>query len=342
MASGGGKVGILWRGDRAASTSTHTFNVRLQPLFEALAAEHVAAEPVVFAEDAVETVREQLLALTGVLVWVDPIMSAVDRTRLDHLLRDVASSGVWVSAHPDVILKMGTKDVLYDTRHVGWGGDTHVYATRDQFRAEFPPRLASSGPRVLKQHRGNGGIGVWKVTLAPGTRDVLVQDAHPRDTTVEEITLADFMVRCDQYFADGRLIDQPFQSRIAEGMIRCYLVQDRVAGFSTQSPDPAAVAAGAMTIFGLPAKKTMYAASEARFAPLKQSMEAEWLPAMQRALGVEDELLPMLWDADFLYGPRTAAGGDTYVLCEVNVSSVFPYPEQVNAVLARAVAERLV
>ena len=38
--------------------------------------------------------------------------------------------------------------------------------------------------------------------------------------------------------------------------------------------------------------------------------------------------LPVLWDADFLYGPRTASGDDTYVLCEINVSSVIPFPDR--------------
>jgi hypothetical protein len=40
------------------------------------------------------------------------------------MLRDLAARGVWVSAHPDVILKMGVEDVLYRTRHLGWGTDT--------------------------------------------------------------------------------------------------------------------------------------------------------------------------------------------------------------------------
>ena len=47
------------------------------------------------------------------MVWVDPIVNGRDRTVLDGLLRDVADRGVFVSAHPDVILKMGTKDVLF-------------------------------------------------------------------------------------------------------------------------------------------------------------------------------------------------------------------------------------
>ena len=68
-----------------------------------------------------------------------------------------------MSAHPDVILKMGVKDVLYRTRHLGWGADTHRYDSAAVFGNEFPSRLRESGPRVLKQNRGNGGQGVWKV-----------------------------------------------------------------------------------------------------------------------------------------------------------------------------------
>ncbi len=44
-----------------------------------------------------------------------------------------------------------------------WHTDTHRYETAASFREEFPPRLRTSGPRVLKQNRGNGGQGVWKV-----------------------------------------------------------------------------------------------------------------------------------------------------------------------------------
>ena len=52
-------------------------------------------------------------------------------------------------------------------------------------------------------------------------------------------------------------------------------------------------------------------------------------------------MLPIIWDADFLYGPRSAAGEDTYVLCEINVSSVMPIPDQAPAEIARLARERL-
>ena len=38
--------------------------------------------------------------------------------------------------------------------------------------------------------------------------------------------------------------------------------------------------------------------------------------------------LPAPWDVDFLFGPKTATGQDTYVLCEINVSSVAPFPDK--------------
>jgi hypothetical protein len=62
---------------------------------------------------------------------------------------------------------------------------------------------------------------------------------------------------------------------------------------------------------------------------------------MMSVLGVDRAALPIIWDADFLYGPRQASGEDSYVLCEINVSSVFAIPDQAPAEIARLVAARL-
>jgi hypothetical protein len=354
-----GRIGVLWRGGRDARHKATEENNRLRPVFEALAALKVAAEPVVFGDDLVDEVRDQLRQLDGVLVWVDPVMGDQDRSRLDTLLREVSSAGVWISAHPDVILKMGTKEVLFRTRDLGWGADTYLYKTVEEFKRDFPARLASAGPRVLKQNRGNGGIGVWKVELAanasvPSLGDgsvvalgedatVRVQHARPRDTATEELRLVDFMERCEEYFSGtGLMVDQPFQARIVEGMIRCYLVRDEVVGFAHQSPDALVrESPESRDILGLPAQKTMYGASEPRFKSLRARVESDWVPAMQRLVEVDTDSLPLLWDADFLYGPKTEAGEDTYVLCEINVSSVYPFPEPAVGKLAQAVATRI-
>lgn len=54
-------------------------------------------------------------------------------------------------------------------------------------------------------------------------------------------------------------------------------------------------------------------------------------------LAIEEPSLPVIWDADFLYGPRDAAGADAYVLCEINASSCFAIPDEASAVIARTV-----
>jgi hypothetical protein len=50
----------------------------------------------------------------------------------------------------------------------------------------------------------------------------------------------------------------------------------------------------------------------------------------------------VIWDADFLFGPRNATGADTYVLCEINASSCFAIPDEAPTAIARTVRDRLV
>jgi hypothetical protein len=342
-ANGIGRVALLWHGDCAARDTAAPENNRYVRVFEALAARGINAEPAVYSNPMMDEVRAQLLTVDGVLIWVNPITDGENRSRLDAMLREVASRGVWVSAHPDVILKMGTKEVLYRTRHLGWGTDTHVYRSAEALAEEFPRRLQSDGPRVLKRNRGNGGQGTWKVEFIPaGDGMVRVLEAR-RGSVPEDIPLAAFLARCGDYFADGCIVDQPFQPRLPDGMIRCYMGADRVVGFGHQlikaliPPPPE----GPDSPAAQPGPRIMHLASAPQFQRLRTLMETEWTPGMLETLDMVREELPLVWDADFLYGPRTEAGEDTYVLCEINVSCVFPIPDQAPAEIARLVEARL-
>jgi hypothetical protein len=348
MAAGrSGKLALLWRGDRQARSEAAPHNNRFSRVFEALATLGIHAEPAVYGDDMVDEVREQLLKLNGVLVWVDPISNGQNRVVLDAMLRDISSRDVWVSAHPDVILKMGVKDVLHRTKHLGWGTDTHLYQTAATFNEEFPRRLQSAGPRVLKQNRGNGGQGVWKVELVPpcGHATAMVRALEARRSSApEDMALADFMKHCEAYFAsDGCIIDQPFQVRLPDGMIRCYMGTNQVIGFGHQlikallPPPPE----GPDSEAARPGPRIMHPASAPAFQALRTKMEQEWTPQMMQLLGIDEGALPIIWDADFLYGPRTATGDDTYVLCEINVSSVAPFPEEAPEEIARLAMARL-
>jgi hypothetical protein len=277
-------------------------------------------------EDIADEVRAQLLAADAVLVWVDPIHGGKPRIALDAMLREVASCGPWVSAHPDVILKMGVKEVLYRTRHLGWGTDTRLYRTEADFRDRFPAVLHTAGPRVLKQNRGNGGQGVWKVESVPvGTGEpglVRILQAQ-RGSVPEEVPLSDLLARCTAYFtAGGCLVDQPCQPRLPDGMIRCYMGCNRVVGFGHQfikallPPPPE----GPDSPAAQPGPRIMHGADAEPFQALRAKMEDERTPQTMAVLGLDRGSLPIIWDADFLYGPRTASGEDAYVLCEINIS----------------------
>ena len=341
------RVALVYRGDRAARDANVIDNPRRSPIAAALQNVGFAVEPAVYDDEWADEVLDELLAVRAALVWVDPVSEGQDRTRLDAVLRQVAESGVWVSAHPDTIQKIGTKDGLYETRELGWGSDTYRYRSPDELAAGLPRQLAG-GPRVLKQFRGNGGIGVWKVAIADAgnaTPDmdtsVLVQSARARDEVEHEMPLAEFVARLGKYFAyndgQGRFIDQPFAPRIVDGIVRCYLVGSEVVGFSRQYPETTA----GPRVFGLPSAKTMYGPDEPSLQILRDRVEQDWVPGMQSILGLETDALPALWDADFLYGARDASGDDTYILSEINASCVAPFPAEAVPALADFVARVL-
>ena len=346
------KVVVLWREDPRTRGSDALREIRYPAVLEALAAEGFDVRHLAYFEEDTERAKETLLASDVVVVWADPISGDRNRVALDDLLREVAATGILVYTHPDTILKMGTKDVLYETRMLSWSHDTHSYPDFESFVERFPRRLENGSARVLKQQRGNGGIGVWKVealamsnpTIGSSDVTVRIQHAAPRDGHTEDVPLSDFLERMRGFFdGSGHLIDQAFASRVSEGMVRVYLVKAEVVGFARQCADQGERGAPAVPsdrVFGIPAAKTMLNAACTEFAALRQSMETEWVPGLMDIVGVSLSQLPLLWDADFLFGPKSPEGHDTYLLCEINVSCVSPFPEAAPVRLARALANQ--
>ena len=338
------RVGVLWRGKPGAQTPPEDRG--LGPLFAALSALGVEVVPVPFSEDRVQEVRAQLRSLDGVLVWINPVQDGVNRQQVDELLGEAAARGTWVSAHPDVICKMGTKEVLYETRHLGWGSDIGIYRSAGELAERLPGRLSRYGRLVVKQGRGNGGIGVWSVEMCepspPATlgSPVRVRQARASDAT-EQVGLGEFVERCASYFSwSGVLIDQPYQPRLAEGLIRCYFSHDRVVGVCHQQPKglldaapPACREEGTPPVTDGPHVPD--------YQRLGQQAEGEWVPEMMSVLDLDARALPVIWDADSLHGPKAEDGNDSYVLCEINVSAVWPFPVMASRTIAANALARI-
>ncbi len=78
------------------------------------------------------------------------------------------------------------------------------------------------------------------------------------------------------------------------------------------------------------------------FQVLKQQLESQWVEQLCQRVGVARERLPLLWDCDFMLGERAAGQPERYVLCEINVSSVSPFPPSSIEPLVAATKARLV
>ncbi|MBL8379576.1 MAG: Cj0069 family protein [Burkholderiales bacterium] len=348
------RVAVIYHGDAERRRDATPENSKVPTLFPALAAVGLTGVPVVYHDDFRDQVRRDLLQMHAALVWVNPIEAGHDRAHLDALLREVAGAGVYVSTHPDVIMKIGTKQVLADTQSLSWSAPgTRAHATPQALRAALQAHHAAGETRVLKQFRGHSGQGIWKVEPVAGgnapsgggvtLRQVRVREA-PRGSPEEVLALDAFVERCTGYFkGNGRMIDQPWQSRLPEGMIRCYLVHDKVEGFGHQAVNALCPAPPGAPRDAFPATSTRlyFPPDKPEFQALKRQLESEWLPQLKQLFGLATEDLPVLWDCDFLLGPKDANGGDTYVLCEINVSSVSPYPQSVLDPLARATLARV-
>jgi hypothetical protein len=292
---------------------------RFAALFDAFAAAGIRAQPAVWHDDFEPEVEAQLRAVDLVLVWCNPIEAGRRRDRLDALLRRVADAGVTVSAHPDAVLKLGTKDVLVATRDLPFGSDTHRVDSLAQLEADLPRRL-HAGARVLKQHRGHSGIGVWRVELADeGT--LRVRHAQ-RGSAEERVTLGELLDRLAPYFepvAGGHMVDQAWQPRLPEGMVRAYMVGDRVGGFGHQ-------AAVALHPTQEPGPRLYHGPELEPFQRLRRKLESWWVQLLCECVGLGRDKLPLLWDCDFLLGEPGPGGEERFVLCEINVSSVSPFP----------------
>lgn len=348
----GPNIALLWRGH--AAEWTHRFHeARQWPIVQALRSLGAAARPVLYRDEAVRDIRDELLSFDAVLVWVNPLDISGDRSVLDPMLREVAACGVVVSAHPDVIAKIGVKEVLYTTRSMEWGSDVDRYVDAEGLCACFPEHLAA-GPRVLKPNYGNGGRNVWRVQLAAAGDDaaletsVEVQEAR-QGSQSERISLARLLDKWVPFLNDGGvLIDQAYQPQSSEGMVRCYVSGHRVVGFEhnliTALMTPRSI--DTMSSAPQPMGRVMFGPEVARFAALRQAMEDRWIPQMQSLLSIADHDLPLLWDADFLFRHGKAASNSSYVLCEINASSVAPFPPSAvqpvaGAAIGRALAARL-
>ena len=271
-----------------------------------------------------DRLRRDARACDAVLAWINPTEPQLDRSRLDAFLRELAGDGVVVSAHPDAILRIGTKDVLVATQSLGWSTDAVVHRSAAEFRARFSATVRREGARVLKQYRGHSGQGVWKVTAVSADRFEMISATRGESPRTLDVDTLVAYYETEVFGQGSHLVDQRWVSTIDRGMVRAYLCGMKVAGFGYQeivalhpsTPDDDFTRQQ-------PSRRYYYTEKCFLFQRLRDRLEKEWIPALQSLVAMQPEQFPLLWDADFFFGEQA----DQFVLCEINASCVSPFPE---------------
>jgi hypothetical protein len=120
-------------------------------------------------------------------------------------------------------------------------------------------------------------------------------------------------------------------------MIRVYLTHNDVVGFAHQYPAGLRPESAEEPPAG---KRFEYAGAE-EFQMLRRRVESEWLPEFQQRLDLDRDSLPVIWDIDLLYGPKGDDEAESYILCEINASSTFAFPEHAMPTVASAALKQI-
>jgi hypothetical protein len=286
--------------------------------------EGFAIDSVLYHDSVCSKLETQLQKYAAILVWVNPIEQGNSRKLLDQMLNRLAKF-CFVSAHPDTILRIGTKELLYKIKDTEFGGDIKLYDTFEDFKNRFFDQ--SPGIRILKQYRGNGGNGVFRVDISNKKHGkVVITHATKGDEDIQT-TVEQFYTSFETYFDSGNiLIDQQWNPNIVNGMVRCYLSGSKVSGFGYQEVN--ALFPVVNGIYKKPGQRFYYSEECALFADLKNIMENNWVLQLQEITGIRADMFPVIWDADFFINKiNTDKTNEKYSLCEINASCVSPFPE---------------
>ncbi len=138
----------------------------------------------------------------------------------------------------------------------------------------------------------------------------------------------------------GHMFDPAWQPRLADGMVRAYLVEDRVTGFGHQAVNAQQPALPGQSA-PRPGPRLYHGAEMPEFQQLRHVLESSWIQLLCERVGVTRERLRPLWDCDFMFGEPAPDGGPRFVPCKVNVSSVSRVPPTSIAPLVDAMKRRL-
>jgi hypothetical protein len=173
----------------------------------------------------------------------------------------------------------------------------------------------------------------------------MVTVVHAIAGNVEKtLSVNDFNTEFTSFFSNnGMLIDQEWNKNTINGMVRCYLSGSQVAGFGYQEINALyELNSNANETYYAPSKRFYFTENCGLFNDLKLLMEKKMGSQLRERLAIAQNMLPVIWDADFFINKMNAQSAERkYTLCEINVSSVSPFPPSAIKFIVSEVGTRL-
>ena len=241
-----------------------------------------------------------------------------------QFLNEIAKEGVQVHTHPDVMINLDFKDILFKLKDTPLGEkSTRFYQDVIDFKADFPQVLQEEKIRVLKTNYGSTGEGVYLVALQDNGNVISTEAVNNEKTTFESLDafMDDFESKFEAedekavYFKNKKgFVSCKYLSRIAEGEVRVLLVNDKPISVVHKKPSEGAFSA------------TLFSGAQYKY---ESPNEPKWQEVVSLTMqGLEDikqlcsnQEFPLLWTMDYILD-YDKKGNDMYVLSETNCSCV--------------------
>ncbi len=284
-----------------------------------LAENNLSINTITWKKDNIEELYKLSRDTNAILVWINPVDRDIETGLFENYLRDMKNQGKYVSSHPDAVMKIGTKKVLYELSGTKWSSNAYLHENESTLH-EIENRIYCNGYRVIKQYRGNDGIGIYKI--GKSNNKFVAVEAFTNNEEVFDCfdELVKYIVFTSKLSVNNPIIETAWNNNLTNGIIRCYFCNSTLAGFGYQEINALYPHKQPKYI-----KKQRFYLTEncGIFKGLKKILEYEFINDIVDKIKIDRSSLPLIWDADFFINDLAI---DDIELCEINASCVSPFP----------------
>lgn len=241
-----------------------------------------------------------------------------------QFLNKLSQENIDVHTHPDVMINLDFKDILYKLKDTYLGEkSTMFYQKFDDFQRSFPYVLKEDKIRVLKTNYGSTGEGVYLVCLNEDNSVTCTEAVNNEKTYFKTLDdfITDFSWKFEEenesavYFKEKKgFVSCKYLKRINEGEIRVLLVNSEPISVVHKKPQDGEFSA------------TLFSGAQYNY---ESPNEAKWKDIIDLTLqGLKDIKpyckgydFPLLWTMDYILD-YDENQNDIYVLSEMNCSCV--------------------